>query len=187
MMGLGGEGEWSGDHDEEFWRPTGQHWRPLYQHLPLSFLYPQLADAQTSYWIHSLCPSPLACLHYLLSKETCSSGWYVLCKSQLCGNSTWQILADLLNSPPYRLGKHKNVILNCLEIGVRISYPGALKTNWMGLSWLVKCSMWPTSSTSAKPTSPAAHVAWFFPKKKPSDKMVEFRPAMPSNCIDSSS
>lgn len=78
--------------------------------------------------------------------------------------------------PPYSLGKHKNVILNCLEIGVRISYPRALKTNWMGLSWLVMCSVWPTSSTSAKPTSLAAHVAWFFPKKKnPSDKMVEFR------------
>ena len=96
--GVWGEGEWSGGHDEEFWWHTGQP--SLYQHLPLSFLHPQLAAAQTSYWIHSPWPSPLACLHYLLSKEIFFSRWYVLCKSQLCGNSTWQTLADLLNSPP---------------------------------------------------------------------------------------
>ena len=72
-------------------------------YLPVSFLWPQLAEWQAGSQTHfpTRYPSATACLHYLLSKETSFSRWYVLCKSQLCGNSTWQTLTDLLNITPY--------------------------------------------------------------------------------------
>lgn len=160
MMGVVERDSGQEGHDEQvFWLPVDQP--PLCQHLPLSFLHHQLADSLAT---HSTLPAPyslLACLIICFPKQRSFPDG--MCFASL--RSLLDKLPYILNTPPpHSRGKHKNVIFNCLEIGVRISYPWALKTNWVCFSWLVKCSGWP-ASTSARPDSLCAHMVWFYLKK----------------------
>lgn len=164
VAGGGVEGRWQGRSyiEKEFWPPKEPP--TLYQHV-YSFLSLPLMDWLTD-WLHS--PIHCPCLHGLV---------YIICFPKklsfpdgMCfsRHSSAGALLDKLwhvsfHQPSYTLGTHKNVILNCLEIGVGISYPWTLKTDCVGLSW--PSVQHDQLFRSAKPASLCAHVAWFLLKK----------------------